>query len=568
MWPTSSHYKSVIAAKRTQRQNLLDSAPAYLSSSHDTYLNATASQIVTRIGNGEWTASDVIEAYIARAAFAQATTNCVTEVLFEEARLHAQELDKEFATTKQLRGPLHGVPVSFKDQFEIVGVDATTGFSQWANQPGPRDADLVAIFRAAGAIIIVKTNVPQTMLAFECSNPLWGRTTNPWNDKYTCGGSTGGEGALLAMDGSVIGLGSDVGGSLRIPAAYCGLYSIKPTVGRIAHRGARSPAPGFDPIKTVVGPMARSLADVEMACRIMFGIQSAEHDIAPVPYRDVSLPEKLRFGYYTSDCYIKASPACKRAVLETVEALRKQGHECIEFDLPDPARAFDIFVGLTSSDGYKTLRSHLGPDPQESSLFLVTLGPTLPGFLRRFVAWIAESFLSDKLFATTMRMSRVKPFREVMELAEQRDKFAEFWHEQVWAKFKFDGIIAPVQALPALHHGGCANLSPLAAATILYNIVDSPAGCIPVTRVDPIKDKLTDEWTVGPGLGSPILEGALYRGKNPAYDPEAMNGMPVGVQVVGRRWEDEKVFAMMHVIDQALGFRGFGPLSWHSGLKG
>lgn len=144
---------------------------------------------------------------------------------------------------------------------------------------------LVTQFLAAGAIPFVKTNIPQTMFAFECSNPVWGRTTNPHNDKYTSGGSTGGEGALLAMDGSVIGIGSDIGGSLRIPAAYCGIYSLKPATGRISFAGAQGgscvktslidtgntapiqtltcslvsigPAPGFEGIKTVAGPMSR-----------------------------------------------------------------------------------------------------------------------------------------------------------------------------------------------------------------------------------------------------------------------------------------------------------------------
>jgi Asp-tRNA(Asn)/Glu-tRNA(Gln) amidotransferase A subunit family amidase len=108
----------------------------------------------------------------------------------------------------------------------------------------------------------------------------------------------------------------------------------------------------------------------------------------------------------------------------------------------------------------------------------------------------------------------------------------------------------------------CATLSPLAAATILYNIVDSAVGVVPVTRVDPAKDQLTEEWTNGPGLGSPIFEDALYHAKRPVYDPERMKGIPVGVQVVGRRWEDEKVLAMMQIVDQALGPRGFGPRCW------
>lgn len=108
-------------------------------------------------------------------------------------------------------------------------------------------------------------------------------------------------------------------------------------------------------------------------------------------------------------------------------------------------------------------------------------------------------------------------------------------------------------------------------ATTLYNIVDSPVGCIPVTRVDPTKDQVTEEWFSGPGRGSPILESALYKGsmgKGPFYNPEAMKGMPVGVQLIGKKWEDEKVIAMMHVVDQALGEnRGFGPLCWNGGCK-
>jgi hypothetical protein len=118
------------------------------------------------------------------------------------------------------------------------------------------------------------------------------------------------------------------------------------------------------------------------------------------------------------------------------------------------------------------------------------------------------------------------------------------------------------------HYSGCATLSALANSTVLYNVVDSPVGCIPVTTVDPSKDQLTDEWTNGPGLGSRLNENALYRGKKPFYDPVAMEGMPVGVQIVGKTWEEEKVLAMMHVIDKALGKkRGFGPGYWNGSKK-
>ena len=113
--------------------------------------------------------------------------------------------------------------------------------------------------------------------------------------------------------------------------------------------------------------------------------------------------------------------------------------------------------------------------------------------------------------------------------------------------------------LTALCYSGCATLSPLAAATILYNIVDSPVGCIPVTRVDPSKDEVTKDWFEGPGHGSKLLEREIFEGKSPVYDEKKMANIPVGVQIVGRRWEDEKVIGIMHLVDQALGPRGFGP---------
>ncbi|KLO17969.1 amidase signature enzyme [Schizopora paradoxa] len=523
-----------------------------------------ATEIVRKIQAGEWTARSVVAAFIRQAIRAHEATNCLTEVRFDDALKEAAELDAEFAKTKILKGPLHGVPVSFKDQYDIAGLDSSIGFTQWAYKPQSEDALLVKQFKGAGAIIIAKTNVPQTMLSFECCNPLWGRTTNPYSPEHTPGGSSGGEAALLACSGSAIGIGSDTGGSLRIPASYCGIYSLKPGWGRLSMFGAASPSPGAESIPTVAGPMTRSWEDIDLMCRTFFGSPPAEHELqTAIPYREVTLPEKLKFGYYTSDLMVKASPACKRAVIETVEALKRQGHECVEFESPIMFEAMCLFTGLTSADGYKTLSSHLGPDPREDSLFLVTLGPSVPSFIRGLGCWVASNILGDKTYATCLDNSRVKSVKEYYKYVAQRDELRRRWYDEVWKRYGLDGIIAPVQASPALPHGATKTLAPLAAGTILYNVIDSPVGVVPVTRVDPAKDGLTDEWSKGPGLGSKLIESDVYRRKkNLAYDPEAMKGLPVGVQVVGKSWEDEKVVAMMKVVDDALGPRGFGPDAW------
>ncbi|KAJ7093138.1 amidase [Mycena epipterygia] len=560
MWPFTSECKVLSDAKQKQRDEAVSAVPKFSPSEHGAFLKATCSEIVEHIKSGEWTSSEVVGAYIARAALAQETTNCVTEALFSEALKDAKDLDREFASTKTLRGPLHGVPFSVKDQYDVAGVDSTMGYSGLVHKPAAADADVVSLLISCGAIPIVKTNVPQTMFSFECCNPIWGRTTNPYNGGYTCGGSSGGEAALLSMDGAALGVGSDIGGSLRIPAAFCGIYSFKPSPLRISYVGAGSTVPGFEAITSVGGPMGRSVDDLEIFCRITFGVQGRNHNLAPILYRQPQLPEKLRFGYYT-DYYIKASPANKRAVLDTVAALRNQGHECIEIEVPNPTESFDVFVGLTSADGYKTLLSGVGSDPLDSSLLVVANAPNLPRFLVVCAAWLVKTFFKDVKFASMVLSSGPKPVREYLQWTARRDKYNTTFYEEVWTKHALDGIIAPVLAVPQAPTGSFKTLFSLASATALFNLVNCPAGCIPVTKVDPAKDKLTEEWTKAPSPS--LVEQALYQGKNPIYDPVMMKGMPVGVQLVGKKWDDEKVLAMMRVVDTALGKdRGFGPGNW------
>ncbi|KAJ3572368.1 hypothetical protein NP233_g3128 [Leucocoprinus birnbaumii] len=562
MWPFSPSYLTVVNQKRDQRARALETATSYTAEHHE-FIKATATEIVSRIKNKEWTASQVLEAYIARAKLAQEQTNCLTEVMFESAREQAKALDAEFAKTGELKGPLHGVPMSIKEQFEIKGYDTSVGFTTWANNPATTNSDIVETLLNAGAVPFVKTNIPQTMFAFECSNPLWGRTTNPYNEKYTSGGSSGGEAALLGMDGSALGIGTDIGGSLRIPAAYCGIYSLKPSSARVSLGGAKGPNAGFEGIRSVAGPMGRSIDDLELCARTIYGVQGRNHDVAPIPFRDTSLPSKPKF-----DGFVKASPACKRAVLETVEALRKEGHECVEIELPSAVEAFSIFVGISSGDGYKTMLRQIGPDPREPAIRLVSITPNLPGFIRGFLAWIIENVVGDSYFAVSLRNARPKPVHEYHSFIARRNAFTADIYKKVWEKYDIDGLIGPVQAVPQLPNGGCNNFLPIAEATTYWNLVDHPAGIIPVTRADSTRDQVTEEWWKEPGHGSKVLETGLFGGSKALYNPEAVHGMPVAIQVVGQRWEDEKVLAMMRVVDGALGSgRGFGPGAWDSQAK-
>lgn len=418
------------------------------------------------------------------------------------------------------------------------------------------------LLRAEGAILLAKTNVPQTVFTIECSNPLWGVTKNPWNEKHTTGGSSGGEAALLATDGSTLGIGTDIAGSNRIPMSFCGLYSFKPSAHRVTHDGERQTCPGFEALTLVSGPLARSVEDLDLWARVALGRSDAPWEtINPVLYREVSLPRRLRFGYYTQDGYIRTSPACARAVLDTVSALAAAGHEVVEFAPPRIGDALNTFVGLVSADGYSTIQAPLGSEPVEAGLFVTVLGTRLPGFIRTVVSWLVRVITGDTHFASLLSQTRAKSVAEYFKITASRNEYRKMWHKEVWERGGFDGIISPVLAVPAVKHGQSAMVPSMVAATAVYNLLDYPVGHIPVTRVDVGKDAIDAEWLAAP-CGSYIVERELYLKGSPIYDAREMHGLPVGIQVVAKRMEDEKLLAMMRVIDDALGKRGFGPGMW------
>lgn len=186
------------------------------------------------------------------------------------------------------------------------------------------------------------------------------------------------------------------------------------------------------------------------------------------------------------------------------------------------------------------------------------------GFVRNFAGWVIRNFFGDTKFAAFLVNSHKRTVREYYNNVASKIAFEEQARAALWdsaPERALDAVLAPVQAIPAVPHGGCDRLAPLACSTLLYNIVECPVGVVPVTRVDPARDELSDEWRAAPGNGSKILEGDVY-GRNGAYNVSAMEGLPVGVQVVGKPWEEEKVLAIMRVVDTALGPRGFGPGSW------
>nr|XP_018999641.1 amidase [Kwoniella mangroviensis CBS 8507]OCF63102.1 amidase [Kwoniella mangroviensis CBS 8507] len=560
----SSKTQAAARKKQDERERLVKEMEDELglSSEHpedQLYLYTSPETIVANLKSRKdgWTAERVMIAFIRSACAAHRKTNCLTEILFKEASDNARSMDKEYAATGIAEGVFWGLPSSFKDTYNIFGVDSSLGCSPHCFVPTEKqeeEATLVKLFRIGGGITFCKTNVPQTLLAFECRNPIFGTSTNPYSSERTCGGSSGGEAALIALRGSPMGWGSDIGGSLRIPAHYSGICGLKPVRGRWPVLGQRNSVQGFEGIKGMVGPMGRTVDDLIFASRSILDLTHSQvadlcfrgEMLIPLPWKEVDLPRQLKVGYWTQDHLIKTSPACVRAVDECVKKLKDAGHQVVEFQPPD-SKLMNIFAGLTSAEGYKSLLGNIGSDPMESSMKLAS------GWLLGLLCWIVNNLLKDHLFASIFATSRPKSVHEFWQFTARRDVYANAFRKLVWEDEKFDMLLCPVQAVPALEHGTTKLLSPLSVATILFNVVDSTVGVLPVTHVDQNLDCHSPDY-LADSEGSWILEKRVY-GPGGAYDADKMHGLPVGVQVVGREWQEEKVLEMMKILEDLVGYK-------------
>jgi Asp-tRNA(Asn)/Glu-tRNA(Gln) amidotransferase A subunit family amidase len=226
---------------------------------------------VAKVQSGDVDPEDILLAYSKKVLYAHKKTNCLTEVMISEAQVAARECNRA--------GPLAGIPVSMKDTVGIAGFASCLGNSTPSRLvPFQKDAAIVRLLRDAGAYPFVKTNVPITLLSFESFSDVWGRTTNPYSNKHSPGGSTGGEAALLAFGGSRLGIGTDVAGSVRIPAHYSGIYTIKSSTNRFPKGGNASPMVGQEGIQPVYSPMTRTLEDLETFWRAIVGMKPWEYD--------------------------------------------------------------------------------------------------------------------------------------------------------------------------------------------------------------------------------------------------------------------------------------------------
>ncbi|KAF7555472.1 hypothetical protein G7Z17_g2158 [Cylindrodendrum hubeiense] len=500
------------------------------------------SLILRNIAKRTWTAEQVLRAFIARTVIAHELVNPLAEVLFESGLTRARELDEILRATGRVVGPLHGLPISLKDVLHMTGVESTLGYVAWIGQLQPKNDSLVDFLSEAGAVFYCKTNVPQTLMSGECVNFIFGRTSTPWNTSLSAGGSSGGEGALVSLGGSPLGVGTDIAGSIRTPANFNGIYGLCPTTGRLPlHRADRTA--GDSLIKGVAGPMSRTLDGLELYTKTILSMEPwmKDHQILRIPWSDSLYHEglgskhKLCFGFMAHDNVVLPNPPILRCMQDVRHALVKAGHQVIDI------RPFD---------GVEFLK-----------LALRILHATGGNEVREIIASSGEPLIKEFALPSSDKALTVSEYKECSkELDIIRQKYLDLVLDTARLTKSgkpIDAIILPSGGTVAPPHGTMEYLTYEA----ISNVLDWTCATIPVGFVNPRLDRKPTQFTPLSDYdlrnfetceNSYALSGHINA--NDGLDsPERYQDAPVCLQLMGLRHSEEKVLGLLRTIDRALG---------------
>jgi fatty acid amide hydrolase len=495
-----------------------------------------AAELARRIADGQYSATLVADDYIQRLTDLHHRCNVLTCERFDEARREARIADERRAKGEWL-GPLHGVPITVKDCFHVSGLPTTLGIDS-RQAIAAEDAVLVSRLRRAGAIILAKTNVSQAMVFLESSNPRYGRTLHPLDPQRSPGGSSGGEAATVAGGGSALGLASDLAGSIRIPAHFCGTCALKPTGAVLDTSGMEQAFPFSLPIPTCPGPIARRVQDLVIALQVLRSDRLANEldawvtdDLSTIEHRPV------RFAVWTEDGYFPTLPAIRQAIEATAHTLSELGMTRVDLPLVDMDQVIALQTGVLLADGGTLLREFVGQGRRDpllaETLRLAGLSPPM-----RFIAETLGKATHRHYFADLVRSTGRKSVASFLRLASTierlRDDFTRTWQAR-----RVDILLTPAFPLPALPHGAARVSVSACGFSFFANLMNLPAGVIPVGAIPAMESRsLSDAWPA-PKWAQQAMQGA--------------SGLPIGIQVIGAKFQEAQVLRMMRVIEAHAG---------------
>ncbi len=496
----------------------------------------SAGEMLRRLEAGALRSVDVVEALDARRRQIDGALNAI--ILHRDAALaEARAADEARARGERL-GPLHGLPITIKENVDVEGTDATLGIQSRRGRPARRDAVLVAELRRAGAIVIGKTNVPQLLLAQETENALFGVTHNPWHLDRVPGGSSGGEAAAVAAGLTPFGIGTDIGGSIRIPSHFCGVVGFKPTLDRWSNRGSMGALRGQELVRSQIGCLSRTTDDAILLWRALDPAAQSALDplVAPLPAHDpegVDLSQ-LTIGYCDGDPFLEPVASVRRAVARARRALEARGARLVPHDPVASDDVVYLWLGVISSDGGRTIDKLLEGEAVSPQLKPSRAIMRVPAVGRRIMARLADR-LGERRVSRMLSILGDKTVDEVWALTQRRTelRLEEF---DRWRAGHIDALICPAHVTPAMGHRESGDFTLSLGAQFRWTLLNFPAGVVPVTRVT------RDEVGRYPARADRIE-------KKVASIDERSVGLPVGVQVVAAPYREHVLLAVMRAIE-------------------
>ncbi|XP_074689318.1 vitamin D3 hydroxylase-associated protein-like isoform X1 [Strix aluco] len=544
--------KKMEEARRTQDEGVKKMAKAVQqfreqvpSVQTDAILSLPLLELAEKLQEGSLSPKTVLYTYLEKALEVTQQTNCLRHFI-PECEEQLQEIQQQ-----REKGLLYGIPISIKDHIGHQGHLSTCGLVQCLGTVVQEDSVLVKVLKRQGAIPFAMTNVPQSLFNYDCSNPIFGQTLNPFNHQKSPGGSSGGEGALIAGGGSILGIGSDIGGSIRLPSSFCGLCGLKPTAERLSLSGASSPVSGIladsvcshpTPVPCALGPMARDVDSLALCmkallCQEMFQLDPT---VPPIPFNEevYSSSAPLRVGYYDTDGYFPLPPCMRRAVRETREALQAARHQLVPFSPPGIHYVMtELFLKTFFADGGRAWLDVFTGDIVDPNLKSQVNCCKIPRLGKKLLALILKPLfprLADYLSALGGMRSVKEMWNHHHQIEVYRTEFIARWRE-----LQLDVVLCPVLG-PAFTTGYPGKLLTAISSTMLYNVLNFPAGVVPVSTVTEADE---EELKFYRGCCDDPWDQMLKQAVAGAV------GLPVAVQCVALPWQEELCLRFMKEVE-------------------
>ncbi|CAH0028311.1 unnamed protein product [Clonostachys rhizophaga] len=511
-------------------ENLLDDETGRIT-------NMNPQELIDQMSQGKLSAVQVVSAFCKRAAYCHQICGLLLEIGFDLAMSQARDCDEYFKTHGKLIGELHGLPFTMKDQFHIEGMATSAGYIGWIGTfEGKSDSEkymkfeslLVEQLKSLGAIPIGKTTLATGTWSAVNNNNILGCAVNPHNRQLSTGGSSGGEAAIQALRGSCFGFGTDVGGSVSIPAAYQGVYSLKPSTGRISFQGGVKISPGQVAMPAVIGIMGPSLDVLQSVFKSTLSTSPWIRDqaVSRMPWQSLydgqlSKRAHLAFGFLENDGIVTPHPPIARAMRIVKKAMEMAEIELVGWYPPSNSEVANIHGSLARGDGCLDVWEAL-------ELSGEPLTPEL------------ELTFPDRRAAPPMSVVDYQSF--VVRMAAFREKWNDYWE----SSFERTKNGHPVEAIisPVTPHAGIKRVqTKYSAYATSLNVLDYPSIGIPITVSDQHIDEIDAMFTPLTSKDAEVMQ---------TYDPAEFHGSPISIQLIGRRQDEESLFAMAKIVQGAV----------------